>query len=542
MTPRGVRVRLAILGLGSILALGFVAPTASSAPPGARSGRPTTIYHKSRSFRIPFNIDPAERARIIEVQLWVSDDSGFTWKPKSKTTPDRPSFTFRAARDAEYWFAVRTLDNKGRLYPGEDEQVEPSMVVVVDTSPPSLVLEPEGRRGSLASVRWEIRDANLDLASFALEYQVEGAEKWRRVPIRHPALIGSESWDAQTAEPLKVRATVADKAGNVAEAPLSLLEGTPTNPGLATSESSEFAPPPPISRISAGSSFPPVDEPPGGPGGSVPRDPFPPPAQAPPIASDGASPLGTSPDPFPGTNRPASPSPPNADDPGMAGPSRTKIVNSPRFAMQYAVDDGNPNSLASVELWVTQNGGQSWSRLATDPDKTSPFEVDLGGDGTFGLRLVARGLSGLGDPPPAPNDPPLLWVEVDSTPPSVQLLPHQLGTGPYAGKVAINWRATDLHLAARPVTLSWRAADQPGARWVPIAEPMENTGQYVWAVPLNVPPRFLIRVDVLDTAGNHGSAETPEPIAIDRARPRSRILSLDPIRTGARAVARPFPQ
>ena len=92
------------------------------------------------------------------------------------------------------------------------------------------------------------------------------------------------------------------------------------------------------------------------------------------------------------------------------------------------------------------------------------------------------------------------------------------------------------------MTLSWRAADQPGARWVPIAEPMENTGQYVWAVPLNVPPRFLIRVDVLDTAGNHGSAETPEPIAIDRARPRSRILSLDPIRTGARAVARPFPQ
>ena len=96
MTPRGVRVRLAILGLGSILALGIVAPSALAAPPGARSGRPTTIYHKSRSFRIPFNIDPAERARIIEVQLWVSDDSGFTWKPKSKTTPDRPSFTFRA--------------------------------------------------------------------------------------------------------------------------------------------------------------------------------------------------------------------------------------------------------------------------------------------------------------------------------------------------------------------------------------------------------------------------------------------------------------
>ncbi len=509
-------------------------------PPGVARGPRSTIYHKSRSFRIPFNIDPAERARIREVQLWVSDDSGFTWKPKSVTTPDRPSFTFRAARDAEYWFAVRTLDTKGRLYPGDDEQVEPSMKVIVDTSSPSLVLEPEGRRGSLASVRWEVRDENLDLASFVLEYQAEGADKWRRVPIRHPALIGSESWDAQTAEPLKIRASVADKAGNVAEAFVSLLEGTPTNPSVATSEPSEFSAPPPISRISAGPSFPPVDDSPGGARGSEPRDPFP---QQPPASNAQVS-LGANPDPFPGSERPASPSPPpSTDGSGVAGPGgQTRLMNSPRFALQYAVDDAGPSSLASVELWVTMNGGQSWSRLAMDPDKTSPFDVDLGGDGTFGLRLVARGVSGLGDPTPAPNDPPQIWVEVDSTPPSVQILPTQVGSGVYAGKVAINWRASDLHIGARPVSLSWRPADQSGARWLPIAEAIENTGQYVWSVPLNVPPRFHLRVDLADSAGNRGSAETTEPVVIDRARPRSRILSLDPLRTGSRAVARPFPQ
>ena len=186
MTGIGARVRLATFGLGLALVLGVAAPVppaiaAPGAPPSPRRAPKTpTVYHKSRSFRIPFNVEPSERSRLKEVQLWVSEDSGFKWEARSKTTPDRPYFTFRAARDAEFWFAVRTLDAKGRLFPGDDEEVTPSMRVVVDTSPPSLVLEPEGRRGSLASVRWEVRDQYLDLASLTLEYQAEGARDWRR--------------------------------------------------------------------------------------------------------------------------------------------------------------------------------------------------------------------------------------------------------------------------------------------------------------------------------------------------------------------------
>ena len=96
---------------------------------------------------------------------------------------------------------------------------------------------------------------------------------------------------------------------------------------------------------------------------------------------------------------------------------------------------------------MTQDGGRNWIRRAEDTDRVSPFEVDLGGEGTSGLSLVARSASGLGDQPPAPGDPPQTWIEVDTTPPSVQLYPPQIGTGPHAGKVAITWRASDLHLA-----------------------------------------------------------------------------------------------
>ena len=50
--------------------------------------------------------------------------------------------------------------------------------------------------------------------------------------------------------------------------------------------------------------------------------------------------------------------------------------------------------------------------------------------------------------------------------PVVQIQTPQIGTGVNAGKVAIAWKASDLHLPPRSVTLSWRP-DQPGA---PVAD------------------------------------------------------------------------
>lgn len=532
MTSTVVRVRLAIIGLGLGLVLGIAAPRASGAPQPAAS---RTIYHKSRSFRVPFNIDPADLARYKEVQLWVSDDLGETWKAKTKTTPDHPAFTFRAPRDAEYWFTVRTIDTQGRAYPGLDEEVEPKLKVIVDTIAPTLDLFPGGRRNSYASVRWEVADKNLDLKSLVLEYQVGGVREWRQVPIRRPALIGSESWDVGSSEPLRVRATISDRAGNMMETVVDLPEGSSARPNLASNEYPESAPPP-IAQISSGPNYrPPTDEP---PANAASTDPFTsteaPRAQAPP-ANDS--------DPFPEAARTAPAD--NFSTPSGGRPNRTILVSSPRFPLDYKVDDAGPNGPNTVELWVTQDGGRTWNRRGEDPDKTSPFPVDVGGEGVFGLCLVALSASGLGDQPPAPGDPPQFWVEVDSTPPDIQLLTPKVGTGQNAGKVAIDWRATDTHLAPRPVFLSWRT-DQAGSNWVAITpQPIDNTGRYIWNVPPSVPPKFHLRIEVVDQAGNRGVAETTETgaVIVDRARPRSRILGIsqDPnSRTGAAPQANPI--
>ena len=513
---RGLALVLVLALVGAVLA------EVRAAEPG-RSPKVPTIYNKRRNFRIPFNVDPADRLKLKEVQLWVSKDSGYNWEPVSRTTPDRPVFSFRAGRDGEFWFAVRTLDTKGRLFPSEEKMAEPSMKVVVDTTPPIITLESKGRRGSFASVLWDVKDDYLDPKSLVLEYQVEGGRDWRNLPIERFALIGRKDWDAGTAEPLKVRGTIADKAGNQSEVLISLSDGTPTNPGVAARDPAEFLPPP-VSQISSGPTLPG-------------RDAAPPPLG---LAGD---PFPTSPglDGFPAAPElPQSPSPPIAS-PAPAGtssvePGATQLVSSPRFPLNYAVDDAGPGGPAKVELWVTQDGGKSWFQRGDDQDRTSPFPVDLGGEGTFGLKLVSRSASGLGDDPPAAGESPRMTIEVDSTPPSVQLLPPRVGTGAHLGQVQVVWKSSDVNLAPKSATVSWRA-EQAGTRWQPIADGRDANGDFIWTVPTTVPPRFHLRVDVVDGAGNRGFAETPEgsPVFLDRARPRTRILGLDPsVRTGFR--------
>ncbi|MGC8641162.1 MAG: hypothetical protein ACP5XB_14950 [Isosphaeraceae bacterium] len=599
----------ALAALGAlVLALGLVPRGVGDDAAAPASQRGKIIYQKRRSFRIPFSIDAQGRARLKEVQLWVSEDSGFHWEGKSTTTPELGKFTFRASHDGEYWFATRTITRDGQSSPPMNQEPEPKMKVVIDTVPPSIVLEPDGRRGSSASVRWEVKDEHLDLQTLALEYQAEGASQWRRVPIRRVGLIGAESWDAGTADSLRVRASVADKAGNVAETEIVLPEGTPGESDLAAGATEPPAPAvEQISRPNSGhagnagnegnagnSQFPPIQEAPpsnvsNAPNRSAPQHslasrtrlddrPYgrsPAPAQAPALAPapapnwdrGGAGAYGSG----SGNVRPSNP-PPTASGAGAANPfgnpfqtsdgaggfvsstaatnpggggnggGGTVLVPNPRFKLQYAIEDAGPNGPASVELWITRDGGRTWIRRGEDPDRVSPFDVDLGGEGTYGLCLVARSASGLGDQPPAPGDPPQSWVEVDTTPPTVQLYPVQIGMGPHAGKVAITWRASDLHLAPNSVSLQWRP-DQPGAAWQPIMDGQENMGQYIWTVPPSFPAKFHIRVEAVDSLGHHGSAETPEtaPVIVDRSRPRSRIIGFDPnARAGDGPGARPL--
>ncbi|MBX6316700.1 MAG: hypothetical protein IRY99_27865, partial [Isosphaeraceae bacterium] len=250
--PRGRRERWASVGRG--LALALAAVVAALLPSAAARAAPPAKHldYKNHSFRIPITIEPAIRPRLREVRLYVSTDQGTTWDVAGRTTPEQPFFTFKAQRDGEYWFAVRTVDIQGQIYPRDDQPAEPSLKVSVDSTPPTVVLEPAGRRGSRAAVRWEVKDEHLVLDSLVLEYQAVGARDWRKVPIRQLGLIGGEEWEAGTADPIKVRASIKDRAGNEGSATITLGDGIAAEPGpVAPADPNDFAPPPAISPIAS---------------------------------------------------------------------------------------------------------------------------------------------------------------------------------------------------------------------------------------------------------------------------------------------------
>lgn len=522
-------------GPGWILALAIVAPCASASPQNekppastARPGEPAVrIFHKARGFKIPFELGPADRARLREIQLWVSSDRGRTWEASERATPDRDSFPFRAPSDGEYWFAVRTMDTRGRLFPADEDDVVPRLKVVVDSTPPSLVLALKDRRGSIVRLRYEARDENLDLTKLHLQYQVEGAATWRSVPIKGRVLAANEiGFDAATADLVRIRGSVLDRAGNSAIANLIVKEGLPSTrdldddpPGL--DEPTEASAPPPITPIVRQANRP-------GPTPAYPRAnpaPGPRPGEPPPLAE---------------TDDDLDRDPPSDDFGDAPPPDRTRtalaesqgnvprlLVGSPRFPLKYSVADAGPGGPATVELWMTQDNGRNWAYLGQDPDRASPFQVDLPGDGVYGLRIVARSASGLGDRPPQSGEPPEVMVEVDTTPPFVRMGPAQLMPGNESA-VKITWKAEDPHLGPKPVVISYRP-DRPDGIWQQATPPLPNTGQYVWKLPPNLPGKIHLRIDVIDTLDNRGWAETADnaPVVIDRSRPKGKILGLD---------------
>ena len=519
--PCGSREQLATVALALTLACGLAAPGARLQAQSRSDPAPVVrpIYYNNRSFRIPVTVQPEGREIVREVRLWVSDDYGYHWKEFGQTGPTHPEFPFRATRDAEYWFALQTVDRQGRIYPADDRQAEPTLKVIVDTIKPTVMVRPLGRKGAAAGVSWEVQDENLRLNSLSIAYQPANADAsdWRLVPLQPDdyKMTGSKVWDSGASGPLRIRVSVKDRAGNERAEELLLLEGTTPNAAMANAPSGER--PPPVAPISARTrpGYQDSAEDPFGPVRRAPEDPAP---------LDLAA---GSPDPAPiaqpnnPQHRSMAPIPPPS-----SSPDRTLLAPKPQFPLKYEVENAGPGGVARVQLWVTQDGGQTWFPQPEDTDKQSPYPVDLKGDGTFGLWLVVQGVSGLGDLPPTPGTRPNLLVEVDSLAPVLEIDPPRVGTGSYAGKVMVTWRASDPHLGSRPVSLTYQAEDAPAnAPWIPI-DRVENTGQYIWTVPPGAPPRFRVRVEVADSL-DHRSVAVTGPILVDRARPTGKILGLD---------------
>ncbi len=530
------------------------AHAAAPAPPGG--ALPELLPWRQNRFSIPFRIEKPQQAsqEPAEVQLYVSDDRGATWRLYDRVTPKAGSFVFQAPRDGEYWFLVRTVDRSGKMRPEGSRQ--PELRVAIDTLPPRLQLRAARGEAGEVSAQWQIAEPNLKPESFKLAYQVVGSGTWQAVAANPPRpdasgkLFGGEATWVLPPGPtaIIVRAEAADRAGNpaVAQTQVNLDRSAGVNrPGALVpignrqetvadrrgSNSTAWLPDSSAARSPAPDSIAAQSAPPpamddrfpaaeSGPQLNAPRDDRGVPA--PPAAAE--SPV------FPAVeNRvdsarsPATAAGTNLLPPGQ----RPSMVNSRRFELEYDVESIGPAGIGKVELWGTTDGGTTWKSYAVDDDNRSPIQVAVEGEGVYGFRVVVQSSAGLGGTPPKSGDSPEVWVGVDLTKPVAKFLPAEQGEGEQGGELLIRWEASDQRPAARPVAIAF--SDKPTGPWTTIAAGLENTGQYTWRLDNRVPEQVYLRLEVRDEAGNVTVVESSSPVSLNPLHPKGHIRNVRPV-------------
>ena len=535
----------------------FVVPvlaTASFASLSEAAPIPNRAVHTNNNrFRIPYRFDKEEMRRLNarEIRLYASTNQGTQWQQVQSVAPADGKFEFLAPQDGEYWFAVRTLDGQGRLHP-EGNVIEPGLKVIVDTAPPQLSVSVRQIAPGRVQLTWNATDSHLDPIKLRLEYVQSGGQKWQQVSVT-PQAAGKTSWSVPNGGTVAVRGSIADYAKNTVRAQAQ-ARIEPANQAVPKPSVPDFSQP-----IASGNSvdgmrtsFP----------NSHPQHPQVVPQQqvAPRIPDTTNNGIAVNPsltesqaitstpftpnqfgqppfDLFRAQNmatQPASqpnwetklPSQPNGLG-ARRSSGRVRTVRTKRFQIDYRIDDVGASGISRVELFITQDAGQKWWKYGDDPDRKSPFQVEVPGDGTYGFALRVHSGVGLAEDPPQPGEPASIVIVVDQSPPVVHLMPLQQGTGPDLNKILIRWRITDQNPSEKPISLSY--SPSPSGPWEPISGWQPDTGRFVWKVTSGVPSKLYVRLVARDSVGNMSKVETPQPVLVDLTKPSARIVDVEPV-------------
>ena len=438
-----------------------VAATGAAAEPSGNMALPQPISSRQTYFSIPFQVDqpaiPANRAAAV--QLHVSTDRGETWSQHASVPPAQGHFLFRAPRDGEYWFGVRTLDRSNQLRPAKIDR--PGLMVIVDTSPPKLTLQGQYGESGQVIAEWQVAEDHLDRNSLTILYRSGPDLPWLRVATeREEAGSAQSTWSGGVSwmpvsgpGPLEVRAEIADSAGNrdisytqvvvgrnldtlaaSASADAQSARDTSTGDAQYTHGRLATAGQPPVSTLGGKSTSEdrfdgwraaakelPSDTYGGNParhgeadysmpgpveyGTSSPKQTIAAKSN-PPIRNEFTAP-------------PETKAPLGRHDDSLPQP-RSRTVNSRSFELGYDVDAAGHASPVRVGLWGTRDGGRTWRGYGVDKDGRSPILATVEAEGTYGFRIT---VSSSRDPigrPPRPGDLPDMLVTVDLTDPAAR--------------------------------------------------------------------------------------------------------------------------
>jgi hypothetical protein len=173
------------------------------------------VYTRERAFRIPLEISDAERKSAAWIRLMVSTDGGKTWNRVREESPKRPTVTFRAPGDGQYWLALAVVGHDEKMHPANPADLKPGLKVVIDSSKPEVTLEAVKTRSGLRGVRWTVKDGSPeDKMTLKCAVWDERAKAWK--PRSLNEMRNNTVWFGRSEVIGKMQLLVADVSGNEA--------------------------------------------------------------------------------------------------------------------------------------------------------------------------------------------------------------------------------------------------------------------------------------------------------------------------------------
>lgn len=205
--------------------------------------------------------------------------------------------------------------------------------------------------------------------------------------------------------------------------------------------------------------------------------------------------------------------PPVIATPPKIVPSNLAYVNSCLMDVDYEVTT-RALPLVSVDLYLTEDHGQSWKRYGPDQDLQAPMRLEVPRDGLYGLYFVLGNQVGYSSGPPAAGDPAHRWIMVDSAAPLTQIKSASLlkGTETDPHRIVVSWAAYDDHLNPRGVALYFQVREDPGWRVI-CTDVNTAASRFDWTVPEEVDGTLQVKIEVTDRAGNIGS-DVSDPLSV----------------------------